>query len=87
MVLYFSGFLFKEHREVLKNDSGLTMRAWIEKERGVVVKSDSPKIKKIYKFMVISNRELKKKTEADALWVSYYGGGESLYFLCTDSPL
>jgi hypothetical protein len=78
--------LFREHREILKNDLGLTMQAWIEKERGVVVKSNSPKIKQIYKFMVISNRELRKTSELDAFAVSNSGAGENLYFLCTDTP-
>jgi hypothetical protein len=78
--------LFKEHREILKNDLGLTMQAWVEKERGIVVKSNSPRAKQIYKFMIISNRELKKTSELDALWVSSSGGGENIYFLCTDTP-
>jgi hypothetical protein len=71
--------------EILENSRNLTMREWLFEERGVVVKSNSPKVEKVFQFMVVSNHELKRTSELDALWVSY-AGGENLYFLLTDNP-
>ncbi len=60
------------------------MKAWIFKERGVVVKTDSLKAKKIFAIMIISNHELAKKSEQDARWVSCDRSGECLHFLLTN---
>jgi hypothetical protein len=70
---------------ILKNDLGLPMRVWVERERGVVVKN-IPKTNEVFQFMIISIHRLEKISEQDALWESC-SGGECLYFrLTNDEP-
>lgn len=80
LVSWFICSAFFPKTTVLENIRNLSMKAWILEERGVIVKSDNPKIKRVYKFMVVSTRELKRESEDDALWETK----EGVYFRLTD---
>jgi hypothetical protein len=71
------------HYEIIQNTEGLTMKQFLAK-RSITMNSDSPKADEVYSIILVSDRQLSRSSNQDALWII---GGQMNFLFTNDTKL